>query len=258
MQYFKSILIFVLLFSASSVFASTTDGTVSGSAWNDQIGWINFGTTNGNVRVTNSAITGYAWSENTGRINLAPTNSGVVNTTTGALSGYAWAEGTGWINFAGVRINCDGKFVGDATGDNIGQVSFSCPNCSITTDWRPSLGCGAGAPGTAPAEAEQPTIIERIQEVVQEVIQTIIQPFIPQTQQIATPSPQTTPVVTEGKKSTENENIKSSTSKKSETKTVYSAPLKTAKILFKTYIVQPVVNFFQNIFNFWRRIINRK
>ena len=154
---FKIILMIVFLFGflPQAIFASTTDGTVSGSAWSDQIGWVNFGTTNGNVHVTDSALTGYAWNENTGRINLNPTKSGIANTTAGMLSGYAFAEGTGWINFSAIRINCDGKFVGYATGDNIDTLNFNCSNCNMYTDWRPSSGCGNSGPQPAPYQPPQ-------------------------------------------------------------------------------------------------------
>ena len=130
------------------VFASTTDGTVSGYAWSDQIGWVNFGTTNGNVRVTSSAITGYAWNENTGRIFLNPTESGVANNGQGVLSGSAWAEGTGWIDFSGVSIDSSGVFSGTATGDNGVNIYFSCgTKCSVTTDWRATGAASTGGGG---------------------------------------------------------------------------------------------------------------
>jgi len=53
------------------VFASSTDGTVDSTykyAWGENIGWLNFGTTEGNVHITDSALTGYAWAENIGWI----------------------------------------------------------------------------------------------------------------------------------------------------------------------------------------------
>jgi len=146
---------FVFL-GAGSVFASVIDGTVSGYAWSDQIGWINFGTTNGDIHVTETKLTGYAWNENKGRINLSPTNGGVGNTGGGALSGYAWSEGSGWINFTGVTIDSSGNFSGIATGDNGVNVNFSCSECNVKTDWRPvgSASGGVGGSGWAlPYEA---------------------------------------------------------------------------------------------------------
>jgi len=138
LKYFLILLIIFMFGFTQMVFASTTDGTVSGYAWSDQIGWVNFGTTNGNVHITDSAVTGYAWNENTGRILLNPTNSGVANNSEGTLSGRAFAEGTGWINFSGATVNSSGVFAGTATGDNSVSIYFSCANCSVTTDWRPA------------------------------------------------------------------------------------------------------------------------
>ncbi len=137
----------VLLVSSSFVSASTTDGAVSGYAWSDKIGWVNFGTTYGDVHITDSAITGYAWNENTGRINLSPAKSGVTNNAQGTLSGYAWSEGTGWINFSGVTVNSSGIFAGTAAGDNGVNIYFSCSKCSVTTDWRPQSQRGGGGGG---------------------------------------------------------------------------------------------------------------
>lgn len=149
-------ILFSLFCFTGSVFASSTDGTVSGYAWSDKIGWVNFGTTNGNIHVTNSAITGYAWNENTGRINLNPTNSGVANDGSGALSGKAWAEGTGWINFSGVTISSSGVFSGTATGDNSVNIYFSCANCNVSTDWRSGGSTTGSTGGGGPAILPNP------------------------------------------------------------------------------------------------------
>jgi hypothetical protein len=131
------LLVFVAL-PAKAVFASTTEGTITGSAWSSQIGWINFGTTGGNTHIIDTTITGYAWNENTAWINLGATKSGVKNDGNGNLSGKAWAEGTGWINFSGVTINSSGVFSGTASGDNNININFSCAHCNVTTDWRPA------------------------------------------------------------------------------------------------------------------------
>lgn len=137
---------FILLFFcflAGAVLAVT--GTINNTnkyAWSNKAGWINFKAENGNVSITDTAITGYAWNEIYGWINLNPPDQGVKNTTAGALSGYAWGESAGWINFDGVTINCSGQFVGTATGDAIGSINFDCSNCTVSTNWQPSSGCG--------------------------------------------------------------------------------------------------------------------
>lgn len=46
------------------------------------------------------ALSGYAWSENAGWINFAPSGGGVsLDNTTGELKGYAWGENIGWLSF---------------------------------------------------------------------------------------------------------------------------------------------------------------
>ena len=45
------------LFLPVIVFASSTDGTIDSTykyAWSENVGWINFGTTEGNVHITDS------------------------------------------------------------------------------------------------------------------------------------------------------------------------------------------------------------
>jgi len=151
--------VFILLFLLFAlslrvpVFASTTDGTIDTTnkyAWGENVGWINFGNTNGNIHVTDSAITGYAWIANYGWVNMAPTNSGVTNDAEGNLSGYAWGENVGWIDFENVAINSSGVFTGTASGTVTGTISFTCANCSVVTDWRPAStrGDGGGGGGT--------------------------------------------------------------------------------------------------------------
>ena len=140
------------------VLASGTTGTIDSTdkyAWSENLGWINFGSTDGNVQVTDSGLSGYAWSENAGWINLNPTNGGVSNDVNGNLSGYAWGENTGWINFdptnGGVTIDESGNFSGYAWSENAGWINFNCSNedsCStidyrVKTDWI-TLRCGNG------------------------------------------------------------------------------------------------------------------
>jgi len=122
-------------------FASQTNGTIDPAhayAWGDDVGWVNFGTTGGNVTITDSALTGYAWSSNFGWIDLAPTQAGVTNDGNGTLGGYAWNENIGWINFSGVTINNSGMFAGVATTADEGTINFNCSECIVTTDWRPA------------------------------------------------------------------------------------------------------------------------
>jgi len=159
-------LIFITTFLAGiafapAVFASSTDGTIDAVykyAWSENAGWINFGTSGGNVHVTDSGLTGYAWSENYGWINLNPATSGVKNDGAGNLSGYAWAEGLGWINFSGVTINNEGYFFGYASSTLAGRISFNCLNTNscdqsdfkVRTDWRPQSARTTTTPTSTP------------------------------------------------------------------------------------------------------------
>jgi len=157
--FFLSSFIIGLIF-AWPVLASINEGMIDSTdkyAWSENAGWINFGTSEGNVRVTDSGLTGYAWSENLGWISLNCSNDNscgtvdykVANDEDGNLSGYAWGENTGWINFnpdyGGVHIGSTGEFSGYAWGENIGWVIFNCANTSscgtvnykVKTDYRP-------------------------------------------------------------------------------------------------------------------------
>ncbi len=52
------------------------------------------------ARIVSAAdLSGYAWSENAGWINFAPTGGGVSLNGSGDLYGYAWGENVGWISF---------------------------------------------------------------------------------------------------------------------------------------------------------------
>ncbi len=124
-----------LLIFGDFVLAFEKDGTVNGSAWSKNMGWINFGTTGGNIHVTDSELTGNAWNKYFGWLKLNPANSGVKNDAEGNLTGYAWGKNIGWVNFSGVTIDSTGRFLGTATGTNIGEINFSCADCIVTTDW---------------------------------------------------------------------------------------------------------------------------
>lgn len=175
-----SIIFAILIFSNTpSVLASTTDGTVPADsyAWGENLSWINFGLSTGNIHVTNTAITGYAWSQNYGWINFSPTNGGVTNNTSGTLGGNAWAAGLGgWIPFDGVTINSSGKFTGIAgiTGSDAGRINFDCTNCNITTDWRPST-----TPTSTPSTSTTTTTTTTTTAASATSLPTIVPTFIP-------------------------------------------------------------------------------
>jgi hypothetical protein len=137
-RYFLLITIFLIpLFVFGAINCQNMDDNFK-FAWGENIGWVNFNPTKGNVKVCDDEILGYAWSENYGWINLAPTNGGVLNDGNGNLSGYAWGENLGWINFNNVNINPNtGEFSGYAVILNDGsKINFDCSNCKVKTNWR--------------------------------------------------------------------------------------------------------------------------
>ena len=136
-----SVVIFFILFSATSVFASDSNGTIDPSykyAWGENLGWLNFGCDGCSVHVTDTALTGYAWSRIYGWVNLAPLGTGVTNNCLGQLDGYAWSSNLGWIPFTGSSIDFNGKFNGIAGSSTAqtGRIRFDCDNCHVETDWR--------------------------------------------------------------------------------------------------------------------------
>ncbi len=196
---FFFLIIGFLIFLPQQTLASQTNGTIDSTfkfTWGENIGWINFGTIEGNVHVLNTGLTGYAWIENYGWMNLNPSSTGanttsVTNNGEGILGGYAWSEQLGWINFTGVTIDINGVFSGFATilTDN-SKISFNCANTSscagsnfkIVTDWRPIraqisggvLLSGGGGGGGAIQSQPQPEL---------------------QTQKVITPAPIKKPII---------------------------------------------------------------
>jgi hypothetical protein len=131
-----SILIFSFLLISHQALASNTNGTINPSyryAWGENVGFIDFGSTAGNVLITDTTLSGYAYGENIGWINL----TGVINNNEGVLSGYAWGENVGFIDFSKVSIGNDGVFSGSAYGENIGWITFGTGHNKVMTDWRP-------------------------------------------------------------------------------------------------------------------------
>lgn len=102
---------------------------------------------------TDFGVTGYAWGDEIGWVNFSPTNGGVyLSATTGRLTGLAWSQVGGWINFwpgtslststdsAGVWVDSNGQLNGNAwvSGLGGGWMKFNCSltDMCITTDWR--------------------------------------------------------------------------------------------------------------------------
>lgn len=134
-------------------------------AWNDVIGWIDFGYAAGSVGVNDSKLFGYA-SSSIGLIafDCATTPSGdicggaagdwKVSNVSGSLQGWAYSDTIGWISFDsvtagspisyGVSIDpATGEFRGWAWNDVIGWTSMNCletgtcgtVNYKVKTGW---------------------------------------------------------------------------------------------------------------------------
>jgi hypothetical protein len=120
-------------------------------AWNDIVGWIDFGS--GEVEVTSAQLRGYANALQIGFVGLdcatspngnicgGPAGSWGVSNSSGVLAGWAWNDNIGWISFNcsntgtcgtspySVSINTlTGDFSGWAWNDVIGWISFNCVN----------------------------------------------------------------------------------------------------------------------------------
>lgn len=154
----------ILLFAPPLARAATGTNISPGSsahwAWNDEIGWIDFYTTN-SVTVSAAQLTGYA-SSSAGSISLdcatspsgnicGSSNYKVTNDGSGDLAGWAWNDEIGWISFywgdtsstyptatttalcqsygsyCGVSIS-SGVFQGWAWNDTVGWIDFNCDN----------------------------------------------------------------------------------------------------------------------------------
>lgn len=139
-----SIIFLSFLLIGSQALASTTNGTIdptSRYAWGENVGFIDFGSSSGNVHITDTALSGYAYGENIGFINL----EGVTNDNEGNLSGYAWGGNVGFIDFSNTSIGTDGVFTGYAYGENIGFITFNTnDNNKVITDWRPKSSRSSG------------------------------------------------------------------------------------------------------------------
>lgn len=140
-----SLFLLSLIFTApSQTLASMSDGAIlsgpgEGYSWSDNVGYMNWTTTNGDVHVSDSGLSGYVWDSNFGWMNLSPVHAGVtLNPETGALGGWAWSSGGGWVNFSGASIDSTGHFIGITAASSLyGSINFGCDNCSVRTDWRP-------------------------------------------------------------------------------------------------------------------------
>lgn len=152
MKFLRTFLLSAVIFSfmAPTVFA---DGIVSGNDTallrKTDYGVVSMITDQGDpIDVTSTAITGQAWGDVLGWIQFSGDNYEVTVTCDGdtaTLGGYAWGENASWINFAPdqseVTIDADGYFDGDAWSENYGWIRFNPATCPggdgcVQTDFR--------------------------------------------------------------------------------------------------------------------------
>ncbi|MDO8462978.1 MAG: hypothetical protein Q7S96_01745 [bacterium] len=185
MRRFPILLLFALVAAGTLaggriVFAGNISST-NKYAWSENVGWLNFGTSEGNVTVADTALTGYAWGENVGWISLNCSNTSscatvdykVANNGSGTLTGHAWGENVGWIVFnptgGGITINSSGDFAGYAWGENVGWIVFNCSTTSscatvsykVATTWTASS--ASGSPPSAGGDTTPPGKVTNIQ-----------------------------------------------------------------------------------------------
>lgn len=178
---------FVLAFDVPGVVNNISADNIDRHAWNDVIGWIDFGPGGGEVEVVDAQLKGYANALQAGPVALdcatspngdicASSNFKVSNDGAGTLSGWAWNDNIGWISFncadqgicgtADYKVTVDGStgdFGGWAWNDVIGWISFNCANvigsCStsdytVNTSWRTGPNppfSGGGPTGIGPS-----------------------------------------------------------------------------------------------------------
>ncbi len=169
-----AVILFIILYSLffiQKIDAITNIDATYRYAWNDTIGWIDFGYSAGNVNVSSTQLTGYA-SSSVGFIALdcatspngnicGTSNFKVSNDGNGNLTGWAYNDAIGWISFdSGTATstypyqatinNSTGDFSGWAWNDIIGWISFNCaqPNICGTSNYKVKTNWGA-TPATA-------------------------------------------------------------------------------------------------------------
>ena len=162
---------FFSMANATPVPAASVPVPVTGYAWSETIGWIQFDPSLGGVTLDNATgdLSGYAWSDNIGWVSFDATDathpSAIINniTTCGSacvVSGWARAIAAdnngwdGWIKMSDTAapaysVNLDkttGNFSGWAWGsDVVGWISFSGAGYGVTVSIAPTLNVSLSA-----------------------------------------------------------------------------------------------------------------
>lgn len=146
-------LIVLCLLSVTAVAESSTLEPENGTAWSENIGWIDAGGGSYGLVVKQAWLEGTAWSENVGWISFGEGpvdelgysqqsgDTGVNRSTgTGMLDGYAWSENTGWIRFGAntsenAVMDDAGVFSGYAWSENLGWIYLGDLRRAPDNEW---------------------------------------------------------------------------------------------------------------------------
>jgi len=102
----------------ANVTVDDTSGNFSGYAFLEDVGWVDFGSTDNpsglvNLNLTSGAVTGKAYVLNTAAyLDFTDYNSNVtVTLATGVFSGYVFSEDAGWIDFSDTGVSSASPFL---------------------------------------------------------------------------------------------------------------------------------------------------
>lgn len=123
----------------SNVTVDDTTGNFSGYAFLEDVGWVDFGSTDNplgpiNLNLTTGAVTGKAYVLNTAAyLDFTNYNSNVtVALATGVFSGYVFSEDAGWIDFSDTGVSSASPFLPTAPSGLSGSADSST---AITWSW---------------------------------------------------------------------------------------------------------------------------
>ncbi len=124
----------------STVSINTQTGVLSGYAWLDDLGWVAFGTEEGNTQgpvtanLVSGNLTGQAKVVSTsGYVDFTNFGSNVfVDLDSGEFSGYVWSEDVGWIDFGNPGVSSGAAFDLDSPLISLDSLASPTSNVSLT------------------------------------------------------------------------------------------------------------------------------
>ena len=131
----------------SNVAIDNISRQMSGYAWSDDMGWVDFANTGSSpadpvVVDVNGNLSGKAKVINGGYIDFdsSPTGANVSIVIGGNFSGYAWSDDLGWINFTGVTAPSYNPAPSDPSAVSIGSIDSTL----FTVSWTDNSGNETG------------------------------------------------------------------------------------------------------------------